>query len=93
MEINTKRPILEMKSNLEKYWIATGFAESSAEFVRNRTPWSAAFICWCVRNADVPQGSGFDFSELHLNYIVGALRNRLRGDSNKTLFGCLILGR
>lgn len=73
----------KMRSNLEDYWIATGFAESSAEFIRNRTPWSAAFICWCVRNAGVPQDSGFDFSALHLDYIVGALRNRLRGDLSK----------
>jgi N-acetylmuramoyl-L-alanine amidase len=71
--------VLEM---LEKYWRdgarvtdwkhrAERSAADDVDF-----PWSAAFVSWVVTNAGVPDGVGFDFSERHITYIVGALRNR-----------------
>jgi hypothetical protein len=41
-------------------------------------PWSAAFICWVMRTAGVRPEHGFAFGARHLDFIVGALRNRER---------------
>lgn len=46
-------------------------------------PWSAAFICYVMRQAGVTAADGFNFSGRHMNYIVGALRNRERSDQNR----------
>jgi hypothetical protein len=45
--------------------------------------WSAAFICFVMQRAGVQAAHGFDFGPRHLNYIVGALRNRERADRNR----------
>ncbi len=45
--------------------------------------WSAAFICFVVRTAGVREADGFEFSQRHMTYIVGALRNRERSDRTR----------
>ncbi len=46
-------------------------------------PWSAAFICFVMHAAGVQQAHGFEFARRHMNYIVGALRNRERSDRTR----------
>ena len=46
-------------------------------------PWSAAFICYVMRQAGFTTALGFNFGSAHMRYIVGALRNRERSDQNK----------
>jgi N-acetylmuramoyl-L-alanine amidase len=71
---------------LEKYWrdgagVGNAAAMAALSAADAETgPWSAAFISWCVRNAGVPDGVGFDFGSAHIRYIVGALRNRENAD-------------
>ena len=78
--------VLEM---LTKYWRdgagdpnPEARAKDSAADAEN-SPWSAAFVSWVMRNAGVPSNAGFDFSSLHMTYIVGALRNRERGQRDR----------
>jgi N-acetylmuramoyl-L-alanine amidase len=69
---------------LTKYWrdgvgqsdaaAAASAAGSAAD--QEAYPWSAAFVSWVMRNAGVTSDMGFDFSSLHMTYVVGALRNR-----------------
>jgi subtilisin family serine protease len=77
---------------LEEYWRATpGFGNPATALNAARRsaandpdfPWSAAFICFVMRRAGVQRQHGFEFSQRHMNFIVGALRNRERGDRNR----------
>ena len=70
---------------LVRYWMATGLgaaaaanhaAQSAADV--DDFAWSAAFICFVMRMAGVTQADGFNFGSRHMDYIVGALRNRER---------------
>jgi hypothetical protein len=45
--------------------------------------WSAAFICFVMHTAGVRPAHGFEFGQRHMNYIVGALRNRERSDHSR----------
>jgi hypothetical protein len=72
---------------LTEYWSAVGFSATEAAGAAQRSanddldwPWSAAFICFVMRQAGVQRAHGFEFGQRHMNYIVGALRNRERSD-------------
>jgi hypothetical protein len=74
---------------LAQYWSAVpGFTSARAALAAARRsaanhpdfPWSAAFICFVMRQAGVRPADGFVFGQRHMEYIVGALRNRERSD-------------
>jgi hypothetical protein len=77
---------------LRQYWTSVpGFggaaaAAQVAQLSANDQPdgeWSAAFICHVMRTSGVQAAHGFNFRRRHMNYIVGALRNRERADRNR----------
>ena len=77
---------------LTQYWSAVpGFGNATAaERAARRSaahdpdyPWSAAFVCFVMRAAGVRLADGFVFGPRHMEYIVGALRNRERGDHTR----------
>jgi len=77
---------------LQQYWQAVpgfaGAADALAAAKRSAAnqdgwEWSAAFICYVMKTAGVRQSHGFEFAPRHLNYIVGALRNRERSDTTR----------
>jgi hypothetical protein len=79
------------KPILQEYWRAVPgvnavqAAQESASNDENLpfSAWSAAFICAVMRAAGVQAVHGFDFGPRHMDYIVGALRNRERSDQNR----------
>jgi hypothetical protein len=77
---------------LTQYWSAVpGFGNTNAAASAPRRsaagdpvyPWSAAFICFVMRTAGVRPANGFVFGPRHMDYIVGSLRNRERGDRTR----------
>lgn len=77
---------------LTQYWSAVpGFSTPNAAAHAARQSandvvgweWSAAFICYVMRTSGIQQGHGFEFAQRHMNYIVGALRNRERSDRKR----------
>jgi hypothetical protein len=77
---------------LQQYWQAVpGFAAAAAALDAARHSaadergweWSAAFICHVMHTAGVRRAHGFEFAARHMNYIVGALRNRERSDTTR----------
>gem|GEM_PF-5776878 len=75
---------------LTSYWLTVpGFTTQAAataratQSINNQIAWSAAFICYVMHTAGIRQAHGFEFSQRHLTYIVGALRNRERSDQNR----------
>jgi len=76
---------------LTEYWaVVPGFAGNAAAVQAQQSAndqpnaeWSAAFICFVMHAAGVRAAHGFEFSQRHLNYIVGALRNRERTQQNR----------
>jgi hypothetical protein len=77
---------------LAQYWSAVpGFSTPRAALAAARRsaaddpafPWSAAFICFVMRQAGVRPADGFVFGRRHMEYIVGALRNRERSDHTR----------
>jgi hypothetical protein len=75
---------------LTQYWAAVGFSPAEAARAAQRSAngelggeWSAAFICFVMQAAGVQRAHGFEFGQRHMNYIVGALRNRERSDRTR----------
>jgi hypothetical protein len=77
---------------LTEYWSTVpGFAAPAAAALAARRSaanmvgweWSAAFICFVMHRAGVRRAHGFEFGRRHMDYIVGALRNRERSDMNR----------
>lgn len=75
---------------LRQYWrtvpgfdTAADSLTAAQESAADTKAWSAAFICFVMRTAGVQRAHGFEFSERHLSYIVGALRNREQSDRNR----------
>jgi D-alanyl-D-alanine dipeptidase len=77
---------------LQQYWQAVpGFADAAAALNAARRSaanelgweWSAAFICFVMHASGVRRAHGFEFAARHMNYIVGALRNRERSDTTR----------
>jgi hypothetical protein len=77
---------------LTEYWSAVpgfGSAGAAADAARRSAsgnpsyPWSAAFICFVMRQAGVRLTDGFVFGPRHMEYIVGSLRNRERSDRSR----------
>jgi LAS superfamily LD-carboxypeptidase LdcB len=77
---------------LTRYWATVpGFEDpAAARRAAQRSaaddpdwPWSAAFICWVMHTAGVRRAHGFEFGRRHLDFIVGALRNRERSDRGR----------
>lgn len=69
----------EMLPELQKYWrdgVQSGSWQADAIASQSNKAWSAAFVCWVMREAGVLPAHGFQFAGRHMNYIVGALRNR-----------------
>jgi hypothetical protein len=71
-----------MRSVLKDYWMAgVGLSSAAADnAIRNRTPWSAAFISWIMRKAGA--GSAFAYNAAHGPYIRAARENRYAGNDN-----------
>ena len=77
---------------LRDYWLTVpGFTTNAAALAQAQqsaadvvgAEWSAAFICFVMNRAGIRRQDGFEFSQRHMNYIVGALRNRERSDHDK----------
>jgi Uncharacterized protein conserved in bacteria (DUF2272) len=77
---------------LTEYWSRVpGFSSPAAALAKARrsardeadSPWSAAFICYVMHTAGVRRDHGFQFSGRHIDYIVGALRNRERSQRDR----------
>jgi hypothetical protein len=75
---------------LVRYWMATGQGAAAATASAAQSaadarafPWSATFICFVMRASGILPADGFDFGSAHMQYIVGALRNRERSDQNR----------
>lgn len=75
---------------LQQYWQAVpGFSAAASALAAARRSaaneegweWSAAFICHVMATSGVQRAHGFEFAARHMNYIVGALRNRERSDT------------
>lgn len=75
---------------LQQYWqTVPGFSAAAAALDAARRSaanefgweWSAAFICYVMNTSGVRRAHGFEFAARHMNYIVGALRNRERSDT------------
>jgi hypothetical protein len=78
---------------LASYWqTVPGFTAAAAAMAEARRSandsiaWSAAFICFVMHTAGVRRVHGFEFSQRHLTYIVGALRNRERSDRTRVFW-------
>lgn len=78
------------RSRLIQYWQAVpGFAPLAAattaanQSAADARAWSAAFVCFVMQQAGITAADGFEFSDRHLSYIVGALRNRESSDRNR----------
>jgi|GEM_PF-3668205 len=81
--IKRKENEAKMLPVLEKYWRdGSGvsnwkkMAKKSAISGKKSMAWSAAFICWVMREAGVKREHGFRFGIRHMDYITEALRNR-----------------
>jgi GH25 family lysozyme M1 (1,4-beta-N-acetylmuramidase) len=77
---------------LMQYWsVVPGFTQGNAAAVQAQlsandqvgAEWSAAFICFVMHAAGIREAHGFNFSQRHMNYIVGALRNRERSQRDR----------
>jgi hypothetical protein len=70
------------RSILKDYWMGgTGLSSAAADHaIRNRTPWSAAFISWIMRKAGA--GNAFAYNAAHGPYIRAARENRYAGNAN-----------
>lgn len=75
---------------LRAYWqVVPGFTSQAnassraTQSINNQVAWSAAFISYVMHTAGIRQQHGFEHSQRHITYIVGALRNRERSDQNR----------
>ncbi|MCW8934387.1 MAG: DUF2272 domain-containing protein [Gammaproteobacteria bacterium] len=75
---------------LTSYWLTVpGFTNQAAaaaratQSINNQVAWSAAFVCYVMHMAGIRQVNGFEFSQRHITYIVGALRNRERSSQSR----------
>lgn len=72
-----------------RYWkegLGNNFLDGCAKVNGTRPPWSAAFICFCMRQADMPLIE-FPFSAAHHTYIRWAVHNTKQNKANKTFYG------
>lgn len=65
-----------------QYWKNLGIIMDGT----NPTPWSAAFICHCMRQAGMPDME-FPYSAAHAAYIRWAIVNQTQGKPHKTYYG------
>ncbi len=68
-----------------EYW-ATGLRRTDTDGCDRDVFWSAAFICYCMREAGMPD-TEFPYSEAHHRYIRWAIQNTLHNKPNKTYYG------
>lgn len=69
---------------VSKYW-----RDGVGDFERNgctNVAWSAAFVCWCLRQAGLALAD-FPFSSGHHAYIRWAIRNTINDKQNKSYYG------
>jgi hypothetical protein len=70
-----------MRAVLRSYWQNVGLSQDRADDkIRNRNPWSAAFISWVMTL--VGAGAAFKRSAAHYAYVAAAKRNRIGNDVN-----------
>ncbi len=64
------------KTEIKKYW-GSLISSSTAidKKVSTREAWSAAFICWVMKQAGVTETDGFAFHQRHVVYMAQALKN------------------
>lgn len=86
---STSKPIGNAASQPGSLVVAKYWSEGVGDNHRNGcsdVPWSAAFICWCIRQASV-ELEAFPFSASHQAYIRWAIRNAKLNKSNKLYYG------
>jgi hypothetical protein len=74
---------LKGKKRVKEYWSVLGMNLDGCD---RDQPWSAAFICWCMDQAGMPQIE-FPFSTAHHTYIRWAINNTTKNKPNKTYYG------
>lgn len=67
------------------YWKHIGGAYQHLTGKDRGTPWSAAFISWCM--AEAGAGNRFPYSPGHATYINAAIKNAKSGAANASLIG------
>lgn len=70
---------------VRRYW-QDGLHIMNLDGCDTDTPWSAAFICFCMQAAGMPL-SEFPFSASHQAYIRWAVNNAKGNKPNKTFYG------
>ena len=85
----TKKPIGSIANQPGSMRVAKYWREGLGDTQRNGcldVAWSAAFICWCLRQATVPL-ERFPFSAGHHTYIRWAISNTKLSKQNKLFYG------
>lgn len=85
----TNKPIGGSANQPGSMRVATYWREGLGDTQRNGcidVAWSAAFICWCLRQASVPLDR-FPFSAGHHAYIRWAISNTKLNKKNKLFYG------
>jgi hypothetical protein len=61
-----------LSKQIQKYWSDLGLAFPGVE-----TPWSAVFVCWCVKAAGAT-AEEFPFAAAHSVFVHWAIQNALK---------------
>lgn len=86
---HTHEPIGESALQAGSAVVAQYWSDGVGDHHRNgctKVAWSAAFICWCLRQAGV-RIEEFPFSAAHHSYIRWAIRNELQAKAGKLYYG------
>lgn len=62
-----------LKTQIKAYWKAVGLAPQPVS-----TPWSAAFVSWCVKEAGATAAE-FKFAAAHSQFVNKAIKNAQQG--------------
>lgn len=71
----------EMVPVLRKYWRVVRPANQVDDAIKNRDPWSAAFVSWVMQEAGA--GAAFHYGAAHRTYVAAAKYSRQQRDSSK----------
>lgn len=85
----TKKPLGDPKNQAGSIEVAKYWREGVGDLQRNGcsdVPWSAAFICWCLRKAGVKL-EDFPFNASHQTYIRWAIKNAKLEKAGKLYYG------
>lgn len=79
--VKRKETDARMTDTLRAYWTNTVSAKDAESLIRDRAPWSSAFVSWVMRQAGA--GNSFKHSTAHRVYVGGGKKARAAGDASK----------